>query len=122
MLIRLILIITLIIGISNVGLCEIYKWTNDDGSIGFTDDLSNVPEKYRNQVEMKKYRSYETEGNDDTGVQGDYNEKTVKEESVSENEEELKHELSEEEKRKIDEELRGIWGNMKKALKKKRIE
>ncbi|MHA2219826.1 MAG: hypothetical protein ACXACY_28350 [Candidatus Hodarchaeales archaeon] len=54
--IRLIFFITLflIIGISNYGLCEIYKWTNDDGSIGLSDDISKVPEKYRNQLKTKK--------------------------------------------------------------------
>jgi len=49
----IILIVAILIGVSNTGLCEIYKWRNDDGTIGFTDDISKVSEKYRNQINIK---------------------------------------------------------------------
>ncbi len=55
--IRLIFFLSiLLIASPNIGFSEIYKWTNDDGSIGITDDISKVPEKYRNQVEKKTYK------------------------------------------------------------------
>jgi hypothetical protein len=53
---RLIFLITVLFlaGISNYGLCEIYKWTSEEGSIGFTDTIGKVPEKYRNQLKTIK--------------------------------------------------------------------
>jgi len=33
---------------------EIYQWVDEKGTLYFTDDLSLVPEKYRNQVQKKK--------------------------------------------------------------------
>ena len=33
---------------------EIYQWTDEKGTVHFTDDLSLVPERYRNQVQEKK--------------------------------------------------------------------
>jgi clan AA aspartic protease (TIGR02281 family) len=33
---------------------EMYKWVDDKGTLHFADDLSNVPEKYRPDVEMRK--------------------------------------------------------------------
>jgi tetratricopeptide (TPR) repeat protein len=45
----------LLIALQGVGFSEIYKWTNDDGSIGLTDDISKVPEKYRYQIKNKIY-------------------------------------------------------------------
>ena len=32
----------------------IYQWKDDKGNINFTDDISNVPEKYRDQVQERK--------------------------------------------------------------------
>ncbi|MCX5909775.1 MAG: hypothetical protein NTY64_22015, partial [Deltaproteobacteria bacterium] len=100
----------------NYGLCEIYKWTNDDGSVGFTDNLSKVPEKYRKQIEIKKERHYENKGSNDPRARGDSTEKKIKETPISVNRENLKQELSEEEKRKGEEEMRSVWENMRKAL------
>lgn len=55
---RSIFLITLFLFIitPNTGFGEIYKWQNEDESIGFTDDYGKVPEKYRNQVDIKTYR------------------------------------------------------------------
>jgi hypothetical protein len=104
MILRLVLLLTvLFIFISNVGLCEIYKWKSDDGRINFTDNLGKVPEKYRDQVERKKYRStYKTDENVSIENRENSNEKSVAEESITEYEEEPKKELSDEEKEKID--------------------
>ncbi|RMG61538.1 MAG: DUF4124 domain-containing protein [Deltaproteobacteria bacterium] len=33
------------------GLSEIYKWTDEKGNVHFTDNIMNVPEKYRNKIE-----------------------------------------------------------------------
>jgi hypothetical protein len=33
---------------------EIYQWMDEKGTVHFTDDLSLVPERYRNQVQKKK--------------------------------------------------------------------
>jgi hypothetical protein len=32
----------------------IYQWKDEKGNINFTDDISNVPEKYRDQVQERK--------------------------------------------------------------------
>jgi hypothetical protein len=116
--IRLILFATgfFLMSLVNDGLCEIYKWTNDDGSVGFTDDLSKVPKKYRKQIEIKKDRRYENKGSDGPRVPGVSSEKKVKENPVSINKENLKQEPSEEERRKAEEEIRSVWEGMRKAL------
>jgi len=33
---------------------EMYKWVDEKGSVHFTDDLSNIPEKYREDAETRK--------------------------------------------------------------------
>ena len=33
---------------------QIYQWTDEKGILHFTDDMSQVPERYRNQVQEKK--------------------------------------------------------------------
>jgi hypothetical protein len=33
---------------------EVYQWVDEKGTVHFTDDLSLVPERYRNQVQKKK--------------------------------------------------------------------
>jgi len=33
---------------------ETYKWVDDKGAVHFTDDLSTIPEKYREEVETRK--------------------------------------------------------------------
>ena len=34
---------------------EYYKWTDEGGNIHFSDSLENVPAKYRNQIEKKRF-------------------------------------------------------------------
>ena len=33
---------------------EMYKWVDDKGTVHFTDDLSTIPEKYREDAETRK--------------------------------------------------------------------
>ena len=33
---------------------EMYKWVDEKGTLHFADDLSNIPEKYRPDAEMRK--------------------------------------------------------------------
>ncbi|MGQ9646072.1 MAG: aspartyl protease family protein [Thermodesulfobacteriota bacterium] len=33
---------------------EMYKWVDEKGTVHFTDDISSVPEKYRQEIEMRK--------------------------------------------------------------------
>ena len=40
--------------IASVSYGEMYKWVDDKGAVHFTDDLSNIPEKYREEVETRK--------------------------------------------------------------------
>lgn len=100
MIIRLFIFMTLLVIVSaNDGLCEIYKWKNDDGSISFTDDLNKVPEKYRNQVEIKEFKSAEPEPSENNTITEDTNIPTDKD--IVEDREEL----PEEEKTKADEDI-----------------
>ena len=64
---RLIFIATicLLVGLPGHGLCEIYKWTNDDGSVGFSDNPTNIPEQHRSKVEIGSRRSHEEPGKGD---------------------------------------------------------
>ncbi len=47
------LISVLIFHFSGTAYSEIYKWVDDKGEVHFTDDASNIPEQYLNQVERK---------------------------------------------------------------------
>jgi hypothetical protein len=33
---------------------SIYQWTDENGNVGFTDDLSKIPEKYRNSAILER--------------------------------------------------------------------
>ncbi len=53
---------------------EIYRWTDEKGSVHFTDDLSNIPPSYRNQVEKKEFNgdlSGQNEDQIDSGRKSD---------------------------------------------------
>ncbi len=47
------LIYILIFLFSGVAYSEIYKWTDEKGEVHFSDNYSNIPEQYLNQVERK---------------------------------------------------------------------
>lgn len=38
----------------------LYKWTDDEGKVHFTDDKNNIPKKYRTKSQLKKLRSIES--------------------------------------------------------------
>ncbi|MCX8116511.1 MAG: DUF4124 domain-containing protein [Desulfobacterota bacterium] len=45
------LLFLLIIGITKVSYGQIYKWVDEKGVVHFTDDPTNVPEKYRSKAD-----------------------------------------------------------------------
>ena len=95
MIIRLLIIISFVlISTSSNGLCEIYKWKNDDGSVGCTDSYEKVPEQYRDQVEIKKYRSNEPVVSGNRAVQHRYDKKTVWSSNYSQSRNSLQHQES----------------------------
>jgi hypothetical protein len=48
--------VALLVSLCSSGYCaEYYKWTDEDGNLHFSDSLSNVPEKYRKQIESKRF-------------------------------------------------------------------
>jgi len=50
-----VLIITFVISFLTIPLlirAEVYKWVDDKGAVHFTDDYSNIPEKYLHSVEV----------------------------------------------------------------------
>jgi clan AA aspartic protease (TIGR02281 family) len=52
---RSLLLLTVILGVwvaSSYG--EMYKWVDEKGTVHFTDDLSTIPEKYREDAETRK--------------------------------------------------------------------
>ncbi len=97
---------------------EIYKWTNADGSLGFTDDPAKIPAQYRDQAVKKSESESGTVG-------GSVNYSRPVDRSASaaagETRDEAgpgpKKEMTEEEKKKAEAEIRGVWDNMKKALR-----
>lgn len=48
------LLILLLFGPALSGYGEIYKWVDEQGTVHFTDDLSNIPERYREDAETRK--------------------------------------------------------------------
>lgn len=41
--------------VTPVSAATVYKWEDEKGVVNFTDDFSNVPSAYRDQVEVKEY-------------------------------------------------------------------
>jgi hypothetical protein len=103
MIIRLFIFITLLLIVSaNDGLCEIYKWRSDDGSISFTDDLDKIPEKYREQAEVMKFKSNESDPSEKGTITEDDNIPTDKDIGKD------RAEPQEEEKTTTDENIGGV--------------
>jgi len=48
---RILLTILFVLFVSQVSLAEVYKWVDDKGVVHFTDDITQVPEKYRPKAE-----------------------------------------------------------------------
>ena len=47
-------LVGLVLVSSVVSAQEIYRWTDEKGAVHFTDDLSLIPEKYRDQIKTEK--------------------------------------------------------------------
>jgi len=65
----LIIFLLLLFLLPHFASAEIYKWINEDGSIGFTDEINKVPEQYRNKVEIKEYENvtpHDSEADEDS--------------------------------------------------------
>lgn len=107
---KIILILIVLSILPKVAMCEIYKWTNDDGTIEFTDDSGQVPEKYRDRVEIKK----EPINKSDEFVTS--NERITNKESLSKDEQAAEDKPSPEETKKAEEEIRDVWEHIKKSL------
>jgi hypothetical protein len=50
---KILFIIFFTLIIVEISLADIYKWVDDKGGVYFTDDISQVPEKYRLKTEIK---------------------------------------------------------------------
>lgn len=48
---RILSIILFFFFISEISLAEVYRWVDDKGVVYFTDDITQVPEKYRPKAE-----------------------------------------------------------------------
>lgn len=48
---RILLIILLILFFSDFSFAQVYRWVDDKGAVHFTDDITQVPEKYRPKAE-----------------------------------------------------------------------
>jgi hypothetical protein len=115
--IEIMTIIFLIFILPDPTFSQIYKWVNEDGTVGFTDDPTKIPEKYRNQIQIKKERKDKPEGeikspkSAEVGVTSKPQNSAVKKELKSEDQ------ISEEEKHKAEKETREVWEKMRKSLK-----
>lgn len=47
-------LVIILIALALPASAEMYKWVDDKGTVHFTDDISSIPEKYREDVEMRK--------------------------------------------------------------------
>ncbi len=114
MITRLIYFITIffIIGWSNYGLCEIYKWRNDDGTIGVTDNIGNIPEKYRDQVEIINY--------EDNSVKESISDQKANDQLTNDELEKIREFIfkaeSPQTKQEIESEIVSLWNNFRAAL------
>jgi clan AA aspartic protease (TIGR02281 family) len=47
-------LVTILIALALPAAAEMYKWVDEKGTVHFTDDLSSIPERYREDVEERK--------------------------------------------------------------------
>ncbi len=47
-------VLTILIALALPASAEMYKWVDEKGTVHFTDDISSIPEKYREDVEERK--------------------------------------------------------------------
>jgi clan AA aspartic protease (TIGR02281 family) len=48
------LVLTILMALALPASAEMYKWVDEKGTVHFTDDISSIPEKYREDVEERK--------------------------------------------------------------------
>jgi len=51
---RTFFLLTILIALALPASAEMYKWIDEKGTVHFTDDISSIPEKYREDVEERK--------------------------------------------------------------------
>jgi len=109
-------------------IAEVYTWTNADGSMGMTDDPAKIPEQHRKQAIQKQgadpeNRVYQGRPADKGTAQStEYRNAERGHDEYREPERRPeKKQMTEEEKKKLDAELRGKWNAMKKALSEGRL-
>jgi hypothetical protein len=64
---RILIIIFFILFFSETSFAEVYKWVDEKGVIHFTDDILQIPEKYRPKTEKMML----PEGKEETKIEGD---------------------------------------------------
>ncbi len=64
---KLILLTFLFLFITNPGYAQVFKWVDDKGSVHFTDDISKIPEKYRQAIEEIEAREEKSETKTESG-------------------------------------------------------
>ena len=110
-------IIFLVFILPNPTFGQIYKWVNEDGTVGFTDDPTKIPDKYRGQIEIKKEIKEKPEGEIKSPKPADLGVTSQPQKSVVKQEQKSEDQISEEEKRKAEKETREVWEKMRKSLK-----
>ncbi len=63
---RILFVILLVLFLSDLSFAEVYRWVDDRGVVYFTDDVNQVPEKYRPNAE----RMGLPQGKEETKVEG----------------------------------------------------
>ena len=61
---RILLLVTFLlplVAVSHSWSGSIYQWTDENGNVGFTDDLSKIPEKYRSSAVIEREVPAETD-------------------------------------------------------------
>jgi len=68
---RILFTILFVLFVSEFSFAEVYKWVDDKGGVHFTDDITQVPEKYRPKAE----RMGLSEDKEETKVEGESRQK-----------------------------------------------
>ena len=58
---RIAVIILFILFISEICFAEVYRWMDEKGAIHFTDDITQVPERYRSKTEEIGFSQFRRE-------------------------------------------------------------
>jgi hypothetical protein len=108
-------VVLFIVSLPRLSFGEMYQWINSDGSVGITDEISKVPEKYRSQVERKKYQAVsETETNKTNDISSHHAEN----ENLRLNNQNSRG-LSPQTKQEIESTVFSLWNKFRYALSRK---